>query len=119
MTVLIKDIQRNSSEIIRIEVSEFKGKELINIRIWYQAVDGSGNVVYKPTQKGVALNIAEFEHLRDGIEKLGNYIRDKNIGSVPAQPESAHTMDYEEAVDDDEEAGQDDDDAKAKGAKKK
>ena len=35
MAVLIKDIQRNNNEIIRIEVSEFKGRELINIRIWY------------------------------------------------------------------------------------
>ncbi|HOO70589.1 MAG TPA: transcriptional coactivator p15/PC4 family protein [Spirochaetota bacterium] len=99
MSVLIKDIQRNSSEIIRIEVSEFKGKELINIRIWYQAVDGkSGDVVYKPTQKGVALNIAEFEQLKDGIEKLGQYIRDRHSGSVPDQPISEHVMNDDEVV---------------------
>lgn len=81
MSVIIKDIQKNNNEIIRIEVSEFKGKELINIRIWYQAIDGaSGNMIYKPTQKGVALNIAEFEDLKDGILKLENYIKDKESG---------------------------------------
>jgi len=105
MSVLIKDIQRNSSEIIRIEVSEFKGKELINIRIWYQAVDEkSGDVVYKPTQKGVALNIAEFEQLKDGIDKLGLYIRDRHSGSVPDQPKSEHVMKEDEIVEEDEES---------------
>lgn len=86
MAVLIKDIKRNNNEIIRIEVSEFKGKELINIRIWYQSIDDKGNIIYKPTQKGVALNINEFGELQDGINKLGNYIKDMSSGSQPDQP---------------------------------
>jgi hypothetical protein len=81
MSVLIKDIPKNNSEIIRIDISEFKGKELINLRIWYQAIDEKGAVVYKPTQKGVALNISQFEELRDGIEKIGNYIKDRGAGA--------------------------------------
>ena len=86
MGVLIKDIQRNNNEIIRIEVSEFKGKELINLRIWYVADrDSNGNNIYKPTQKGVALNIAEFAELKDGIDRLQAYINDKAAGTVPEQ----------------------------------
>jgi len=97
MGVIIKDIQRNNSEIIRIEVSEFKGRELINIRIWYSSIDNStGDMVYKPTQKGVALNIAEFKELRDGIEKLGDYISDKEEGSTPEQFTEAVTENPEE-----------------------
>jgi hypothetical protein len=118
MPVLIKDIQRNSNEIIRIEVSEFKGKELINIRIWYQAVEGgSGNVVYKPTQKGVALNISEFDQLKDGIEKLGQYIRDRQSGKIPVQPESDKMMIYEESTEKSSEDEEEDDEPKP--AKKK
>jgi hypothetical protein len=86
MGVLIKDIQRNNNEIIRIEVSEFKGKELINLRIWYVADrDTNGNNVYKPTQKGIALNIAEFAELKDGIDRLQAYINDKSAGTIPEQ----------------------------------
>jgi len=85
MAVLIKDIQRNGNEIIRIEVSEFKGRELINIRIWYQTIIG-GEVVYKPTQKGVTLNINEFSQLKEGIDKLEAFIKDKESGSIPEQP---------------------------------
>ena len=87
MNDIIKDIQKNSSEIIRIEVSEFKGQDLINIRIWYAAQDfNSGNIVYKPTQKGITLNISEYDELRDGIERLGNYLADKKGGKSPEQP---------------------------------
>lgn len=87
MSVIIKDIKKNNNEIIRIEVSEYKGRDLINIRIWYQAIDGaSGDVVFKPTQKGITLNISEFEELKDGVDKLGNYIHDQLAGTKPKQP---------------------------------
>jgi hypothetical protein len=43
-------------------------------------MDEKGEVVYKPTQKGVALNIAQFEELRDGIERVGQYIKDRESG---------------------------------------
>ncbi|OHD70688.1 MAG: hypothetical protein A2W19_11955 [Spirochaetes bacterium RBG_16_49_21] len=87
MPVIIKDIKKNNNEIIRIEVSEYKGRELINIRIWFQTIESAGgDLVFKPTQKGVTLNIAEFEELKDGIEKLGNYIHDKLTGKKPIQP---------------------------------
>ncbi len=88
MSVIIKDIKKNNNEIIRIEISEFKGRELINIRIWYQSIDAaSGDIVYKPTPKGVTLNVSEFKELQDGVEKLGNYFQDQARGSGPEQPE--------------------------------
>ncbi len=104
MPILIKDIQRNASEIIRIEVSEFKGKELINIRIWYVAArDKDGNEIYKPTQKGIALDLAEFDELKKGIDKLAVYIKDKNTGTVPDQPAPKNRADYSEGLPDQDE----------------
>ncbi len=105
MPVLIKDIIRNNNEIIRIEVSEFKGKELINLRIWYVAGrDMDGNDIYKPTQKGVALNISEFAELKEGIDKLEAYIRDKKTGSIPEQPSPLNKADYSEGIPDQNES---------------
>lgn len=83
MSVLIKDIQKSGNEIIRIEISEFKGRELINIRIWFQAFDEKGSAVYKPTQKGIALTVSQYEELKDGIEKIGAYLKDKKDGTMP------------------------------------
>jgi hypothetical protein len=81
MSVIIKDIKKTGNEIIRFEISEFKGRELINIRVWYQSMDEKGNSVFKPTQKGIALNVAQFDELKDGIEKIQNYLNDKNNGT--------------------------------------
>ena len=80
MSVIIKDIERNNKEIIRIEISEFKGRELINLRIWYQAIDDKGDIIYKPSQKGIALNISKYEELKEGIDKIGEYLQDKKDG---------------------------------------
>lgn len=82
MSTIIKDIQRNNNEIIRIEISEFKGNELINLRIWYQSIDENGAVVYKPTQKGVALNISKYEELKEAVNKVEEYINDKKAGLI-------------------------------------
>jgi hypothetical protein len=76
---LIADIEKNSREIIRVEVTEFKGRELINLRIWYSDFDGS----FKPTQKGVALDISQYAKLKDAIEKIGEYLQDKTKGIIP------------------------------------
>jgi hypothetical protein len=101
MSVIIKDIKKNNNEIIRIEVSEFKGRDLINIRIWYQSIDtGSGDLVYKPTPKGVTLNISEFEELKDGVDKLGNYIQDQLTGNNPKQPSEEKQKSKKENNDD-------------------
>jgi len=82
MSVIIKDIQRNNTEIIRVEISEFKGKELINLRIWYQSIE-NGVVVYKPTQKGVALSIDKFNELQEAVSKIAEYLHDKKYGTTP------------------------------------
>lgn len=97
MGQIIADIPRNSTEIIRVEVSEFKGKELINVRIWYSSIDqNTGSQVYKPTQKGFALNIEKFGELKSAIERLEQFINDRNLGIQPEQFEEAKVEDLEE-----------------------
>jgi hypothetical protein len=79
MGIVLKEIGKNGKDIIRIEVSEFKGKELINIRIWYPEVDHKkGSIEYKPSQKGISFSINRFNELKDAINRLENYLRDKN-----------------------------------------
>jgi len=87
MSDIIKDIKKNSKEIIRVEVSEFKGMKLINLRIWFQVIDNNGNIDYKPSQKGVALNISHYNDLKDAIDRLGTYITDQGIEVDPPSQE--------------------------------
>lgn len=73
MSPIIADIEKNSREIVRIDVSEFKEKEYINIRIWFHDVDGQT----KPTQKGIALNIEQYEELLKAVQRVGEHINDR------------------------------------------
>ena len=85
MSTIIKDIEKNSKEIIRVDISEFKGQELINLRVWFSSFDDNGNLVYKPTQKGIAINISKYNELKEGIDKIGEYINDKKNGYKPEE----------------------------------
>ena len=99
MGQVIADIGKNSREIIRVEVSEFKGKELINLRIWYQTFDGG----YKPTQKGVTLDISHYEDLKKAVDKIGQYVEDRKKGLIPDVNEKIEESLTEEDVDTEEE----------------
>ena len=61
---VIRDIDKGAGEIIRVEISEFKGKSYLNIRIWYTDRD-SGE--YKPTQKGISIRPELFGALKDAL----------------------------------------------------
>ena len=102
--MIIADIQRNNTEIVRLEVSEFKGKELINMRIWYSSIDqNTGDHVYKPTQKGFALNIEKFGELKEAVERLEQFVNDRNQGIQPEQfAEAAYTDTEAEDIIEDE-----------------
>lgn len=64
---IIKDIDKGKGEIIRVEISEFKGKKLLNLRVWYTDANGE----YKPTQKGIAIPPELYEQVREAINAAG------------------------------------------------
>ncbi len=66
----IIEIEKNSREKIRISLSEFKGKKLIDMRIWY--VDKEGE--YKPSKKGLSISIDKYDELKNAILKLEDMI---------------------------------------------
>ncbi|HMV44774.1 MAG TPA: transcriptional coactivator p15/PC4 family protein [Leptospiraceae bacterium] len=65
---IIRDIDKGKGEIIRVEISEFKGKKLLNLRVWYTDANGE----YKPTQKGIAIPPDLYEQVRDAINEAGS-----------------------------------------------
>ena len=62
-TGIVRDIPKNSNEIFRVEITEFKGSQYLNIRVWYRDKDGE----FKPTQKGIAVAPEIFPQLKDAI----------------------------------------------------
>lgn len=67
---VIKDFERVRGEVLRVVVSEYKGKKNLNIRIWY--TDKEGNL--KPTQKGVTISPEDYEEFKQAIEQAGPFL---------------------------------------------
>lgn len=61
------DIERNEREIVRIALSEYSGREFIDIRIFYMD-EKVGE--YKPTKKGVTLAKELYPELKKAILAL-------------------------------------------------
>ena len=68
--VHVADIQKRNDEIIRIEITEFKGKKLLNIRTWYKTDEGE----FAPTKKGIALGVEQYDELKKAVDQAGQLI---------------------------------------------
>ena len=65
---IIKDVDKGKGEIIRIEITEYKGKNFLNLRVWYTDKDGE----YKPTQKGIAIPPELYEEVKEAMIEAGS-----------------------------------------------
>ncbi len=65
---IIKDIDKGKGEIIRVEVTEYKGKKFLNLRVWY--TDATGE--FKPTQKGIAIPPELYSEIKEAIDQAGS-----------------------------------------------
>lgn len=65
MTTVVK-IQKKSREVIWIERQQYKGHDLINLRVWFD--DGSGE--YRPGKQGVAFKAALLPDVLQALSSL-------------------------------------------------
>jgi len=54
---------RNKAQHVRLDLSEFKGHALLNIRIWSTGTDG----IDRPTPKGIALTVRRLPELAAAV----------------------------------------------------
>jgi len=71
--MLVSKFKKNALEEVRTEISEYKGEQYINIRIWYDASE-NGQPEFRPSQKGITLNISLYDDLKDAVLKAGKEI---------------------------------------------
>jgi len=64
----IYEFRKNALEIVRIELTEYNSEKYINLRIWFDAGKGAAQE-YKPSHKGLTLNVDLLEELKAGIDK--------------------------------------------------
>jgi hypothetical protein len=61
---ILHEFQKNAGELVRTSFSVFKGKKLVNLRVYYQAGDD-----WKPTPKGLTLRREMIPDLKEAIDK--------------------------------------------------
>lgn len=85
MAEVIKKIKKNSSEEVWIAVTEYKERELIDIRVYYRSID---DMQMRPTKRGVSLPLpraAEIAKAMDSINLL------TKVGEPVAKIEKSET----------------------------
>jgi len=65
--MLVYKFTKNALEEVRIELTEFEGKEYLNIRIWFDA-SGGQNTIWQPSQKGITLNVDLLQEILKGLK---------------------------------------------------
>lgn len=65
MNKIITDIEKNATEFIRVELSEFNGHDLVGIRVYVNRDDGDPT----PTKKGITCNVSLIPELKQAILK--------------------------------------------------
>ena len=64
MDQLIASFPKNKFEEIRVQIKEFKGYDLVDIRVFAGTKEGEEKV---PTGKGISINVSHFLELKKAI----------------------------------------------------
>jgi hypothetical protein len=60
-------IRKNAAEEIRVELSEFHGHDLVNLRIWTDPRDGGAERI--PTKAGICCRVALLPELIEALRQ--------------------------------------------------
>jgi hypothetical protein len=66
---------RNHTEHVRVELTEYEGHPLINVRIWQTGSDG----IDRPTVKGVAMAVRKLPELASALAKAETKARELGL----------------------------------------
>ena len=70
-------IRKNALEEIRIELSEFNGHDLLNIRIWTEPRNGGSERI--PTKAGIACRVALLPEIIAALQQAEGEARARGL----------------------------------------
>lgn len=65
---LIDQFHKNSTELVEVHITEFRGQEYVDVRVW-TLPNPADSKEQKPTKKGVCLNIDLLPRLIAALQK--------------------------------------------------
>jgi len=76
MNKIVANFAKNKYEEIRFQIKEYKGKDLIDIRMW---TDVKGAEEKIPTTRGVSINISHFRDLKKAVFEVERALVNANL----------------------------------------
>jgi hypothetical protein len=76
MDKTISVFAKNKFQEVRVGIREFKGNDLVDIRIWTQT-QGSTDLV--ATAKGVAINVALLPELMKSLQEIEKVLKENKM----------------------------------------
>ena len=72
MDELIAQFEKNATEVVRVSLREFRGRKLVDVRVYYTDDEGE----YRPTRKGISLSVDGYLDFRNAGARLDKVLRD-------------------------------------------
>jgi hypothetical protein len=72
---LISSFEKNALEEVRVSLTEYRGRQLIDLRVYYITAEGEP----RPTKKGVAISVELYPELKEALAKLDQTLKDKGL----------------------------------------
>ena len=76
MDKMVASFQKNKFEEIRVQIKEFKGYDLVDIRVFAGSKDGEEKV---PTGKGISINVSHFLELKKALLDVEKVLRQNQL----------------------------------------
>lgn len=78
MDELIAQFEKNATEVVRVSITEFRGRKLIDLRVYYTDDEGE----YRPTRKGISISVDGYPEFRNAIARLDKVLLDQKLVST-------------------------------------
>lgn len=76
MNKMIATFQKNKFEEVQVHVKEFKGYDLVDIRVYTSPKEGEEKI---PTGKGLSINVSHFLELKKAILETENVLKENHL----------------------------------------
>ena len=76
MDKLITSFQKNKFEEVRVQIKEFKGYDLLDIRVYTSLKETDEKI---PTGKGLSINVSHFHELKKALLEAEVVLRENHL----------------------------------------
>lgn len=76
MNQLISTFSKNKFEEVRVQIKEFKGYDLLDLRVYTTLKEGEEKI---PTGKGLSINVTHFNELKRAILEAEKVLKENHL----------------------------------------